>query len=92
MKNQRFANVWDAIEKPEDAPGMKLRSEMMIALHGYIKVHKLTQAQAAKILGITQPRVSDLVRGKVDVFSLDNLIVLAERAGLRIRLQIQEAA
>ena len=64
-KVQRFASVWDAIEDtPGEAAHMKARSELMIAISEHIAKNGLTQAAAAKLFGVTQPRVSDLVRAR----------------------------
>jgi len=90
-KEQTFASVWDAIEDtPAEAENMKLRSALMIALKQHIARKGLSQSQAAKLLGVTQPRVSDLLRGKINLFSLDTLINMATAAGLRIELRIDE--
>jgi predicted XRE-type DNA-binding protein len=80
---QRFASVWDAIEDtPQQAAGMRARSGLMIALQGWVKDGGLTQVDAATILGITQPRMSDLMRGKISLFGLETLLDLATAAGL----------
>jgi predicted XRE-type DNA-binding protein len=72
--NEKFESIWDAIEDdPAEAQNMKLRSAMMTALCGYIKSEGLTQKQAAKKLGVTQPRISDLMRGHIDLFAIDSL-------------------
>lgn len=93
MDKQRFASVWDALEDtPEAAENMKLRSSLMIALKDRIAQKELTQAQAAKLLGITQPRVSDLMRGKINLFGLDTLVNMATRAGLKVELRVLHAA
>jgi predicted XRE-type DNA-binding protein len=93
MRNKRFASVWDAIEDtPAAAENMKLRSELMMALKAHITSAALSQSEAAKLFGITQPRVSDLVRGKIDLFSLDALVNMASAAGMHIELQVREAA
>lgn len=90
---QTFASVWDALEEtPEEAANMKLRSELAIAVRGAVEEWHLTQAQAASRLGVTQPRLNDLLRGRVARFSLDALIALAERAGLVVRIEITRAA
>lgn len=70
--------------EPEDAENLKVRADLMIELSKLIKAKKLTQARAAKLLGVTQPRVSDLVRGKIDRFSVDSLIEMLGRAGVRV--------
>jgi predicted XRE-type DNA-binding protein len=93
MTGQRFASVWDAIEDtPEQAENMKLRSALMIALKDYIAEQKLTQGQAAKLLGVTQPRVSDLMRGKIELFGLDALVKMLAAAGLQLEVRVGKAA
>jgi predicted XRE-type DNA-binding protein len=93
MSNDRFASVWDAIEDtPEEAENMKLRSALMMALKGHLTRAGLSQAQAAKLFGVTQPRVSDLMRGKVNLFGLDALVNMAAAAGLRIEMRVTEPA
>ena len=93
MSNEQFASVWDAIEDtPAAAENMKLRSTLMMALKEHISGVGLNQAQAAKLFGVTQPRVSDLVRGKIDLFSLDTLVNMASTAGMHIEMQVREAA
>ncbi len=93
MSKQRFASVWDAIEDTsEAAENMKLRSVLMIALKEHIARAGLSQSQAAKVFGVTQPRVSDLMRGKINLFGLDALVNMAAAAGLHIDLRIVESA
>jgi predicted XRE-type DNA-binding protein len=93
MSNQRFASVWDAIEDtPEEAENMKLRSVLMTALKHHLTRTKLSQAQAAKLFGVTQPRISDLMRGKISLFSLDALVNMATAAGLHIEMRVRKAA
>ncbi len=93
MSRQRFASVWDAIEDtPEMAENMKLRSALMIALKEHITRTGLSQSEAARMFGVTQPRVSDLMRGKIDLFGLDALVNMAAAAGLHIDLQVSEPA
>jgi predicted XRE-type DNA-binding protein len=85
MNNQRFTSVWDAIEDmPEQAANMKLRSVLMIALKDQITRAGMSKAQAAQLFGVTQPRVSDLIGGKISLFALDALVNMATAAGLRI--------
>ncbi|MCG4262519.1 helix-turn-helix domain-containing protein [Acetobacter senegalensis] len=69
---------------------VKLRSVLMSALADYIVRSHLSQLQAAKVFGVTQPRISDLTRGKVDVFGLDTLVNMASMAGLRVEMQVRE--
>ena len=93
MTEQRFASVWDAIEdNPVVAENLKIRSELMMFLRDHIKKKKLTQAQAAKLFGVTQPRVSDLMRGKISLFAIDTLINMLTAAGLRVKVQVGKAA
>jgi predicted XRE-type DNA-binding protein len=92
MKKQtRFASVWDAIEDtPQQAASMRARSELMMALQGWVKTSGNAQAVAAKLFGITQPRMSDLVRGKISLFSLEALIDMATVAGLEPQATIKK--
>lgn len=93
MKSQNFASVWDAIEDtPSEAENMKLRSALMMALEDHIRTQGLSQSEAAKLLGVTQPRVSDLLRGKINLFGLDALVNMAVAAGLRVDMQVRKAA
>ena len=93
MSNDRFTSVWDAIESdPGQVENMKLRSRLMMALRDHIAQKALSQAAAAKLFGVTQPRISDLVRGKVDLFSLDTLVNMLAAAGLHVELQVARAA
>lgn len=93
MNNERFDSVWDAIEDtPAEAENMKLRSMLMIALKNHIDRTGMSQAQAAKLFGVTQPRVSDLMRGKINLFALDALVNMATSAGLHIEMRILETA
>lgn len=92
MNNEQFSSVWDAIEDtPEEAENMKLRSELMMSLKERITNNHLSQSQAAKLFGVTQPRISDLMRGKINLFGLDTLINMASVAGLHVEMRIQES-
>ncbi|OGT99899.1 MAG: transcriptional regulator [Gemmatimonadetes bacterium GWC2_71_10] len=77
---------------PQEAENLKLRADLMIELGRLIETRGLTQAQAAKLLGVTQPRVSDLVRGKISLFSVDTLIGMLGRAGLHVSLAVTAKA
>lgn len=93
MKIKSYANVWDAIEDtPEDAAAMTMRSDLLITLSEHVKTWKLTQAAAAKRLDITQPRLNDLLRGRINNFSIDALIALARKAGLSVELKVKKTA
>jgi predicted XRE-type DNA-binding protein len=90
--SQHFESVWDAIEDtPAQAENMKVRSALMIALKERIEAEGLSQANAAKLFGVTQPRISDLLRGKVTLFSIDTLINMLATAGLHVELHITQA-
>ena len=92
MSKKRFDSVWDAIETPAEAENMKLRAKLMRAIINHIERRELSQAAAAKLMGVTQPRISDLVRGKIDLFSMDMLINMASAAGLHVDLRIARVA
>ena len=93
MERQSFSNVWDALENtPAEAASMTMRSNLLIAIEQRVRGWQVTQAEAARRLGITQPRLNDLLRGRITNFSLDALINLAGQAGLKVRLDIAEAA
>lgn len=93
MERQSFDNVWDALEDtPAEAANMSMRSSLMIAIEQQVTSWQITQAEAAQRLGITQPRLNDLLRGRIANFSLDALINLATQAGLSVRMDIGDAA
>jgi predicted XRE-type DNA-binding protein len=71
---------------------MKLRASLMMALTDQIGRAGLTQSEAAKLLGVTQPRISDLVRGKIELFAIDALVNMAAAAGLHVELKLRKAA
>ncbi len=93
MSDETFASVWDAIEDtPAEAENMKLRSSLMQALNAHIRSQGWTQVEAARRLGVTQPRVSDLLRGKINLFALDTLVNMLAAAGLRVEVHVAKAA
>jgi len=71
---------------PEKAAHLLVRTDLMIRLEKELGSRGLTQAQAAELLGVTQPRVSDLLRGRVELFSADALIDMLARLGIRVRI------
>lgn len=75
---------------PEEAEHLRIRSALMATLRQVIEDRGLTQAKAAALLGVTQPRVSDLVRGKIDLFSIDTLVDMLARAGFQVKLSVAE--
>lgn len=93
MTDDSFASVWDAVENtPAEAENMKLRSTLMMGLENHIRSQNWTQAEAARRLGVTQPRISDLLRGKITLFGLDTLVNMAVAAGLQVEMRIGKAA
>ena len=93
MRNETFAGVWDAIEdNAAEAETMKLRASLMMALDRHIRTKGWTEAEAARRLGVTQPRISDLLRGKITLFSIDTLVGMLTEAGLRVEMRVGEAA
>lgn len=93
MTTERHASVWDAIEEtPAAAENLRIRSALMTELVAYIQRSGMTQAQAARQFGVTQPRISDLTRGKIDLFSIDTLVNMVTAAGLHLDLRVREAS
>ena len=95
MKKEKFkitkscGNIFlDLGFSPEEATILAMRSQLMGELRIKIRDEEWTQAEAAQVLGISQSRVSDLIRGKWDKFSLDMLITLATRAGKKVELKL----
>ena len=75
MSNERFASVWDAIEDtPAEAEDMKLRSKLMMQLQAHISRTGMSAADASQLFGVTQPRASALMRGKINLFDRDELM------------------
>jgi predicted XRE-type DNA-binding protein len=72
-----------------EAENLRIRSGLMARLRKLIDDEGLTQARAARLLGVSQPRVSDLVRGRIDLFSIDTLANLLAKAGIRVTLKLQ---
>jgi predicted XRE-type DNA-binding protein len=75
----------------EEAEHLRIRADLMIALSRVIQDRGLTQVKAAELFGVSQPRVSDLVRGKVDRFSIDTLIEMLGHAGVRVKVTAKPA-
>ncbi len=89
MKTETFDSVWDALEdNPVKAKNLKLRSELLMAISQKILDEGLNQTEAAKQLDITQPRVSELLKGKINHFRLDSLVNMAHRLGLTVSLKV----
>jgi predicted XRE-type DNA-binding protein len=88
-----FENVWDALEdNPVERESLKIKSYLMFLVGQYIKDNNLTQTKAAKLMGVNQPRISDLVRGKIDRFTIDMLVNMLARVGLKMEVTLKHAA
>ena len=93
MTKTRYENVWDAIEpSPAEAANLKLRSTLMLALRRHIEREGLSQTDAAKVFGVSQPRISNLMRGKINLFSIDMLVNMLTAAGLCVSVRVNKAA
>jgi len=87
-----YASVWDAIaDTQEQAANLRSRAELMQKIAARVKQHGWTQAEAASRCGVTQPRMNDLLRGRVSRFSLDALVNVATALGCRVRLDLEAA-
>ena len=73
---------------PTEAENLRIRAKLMMALTGYIQERKITQSRAARIMGVSQPRISDLVRGKIGLFTIDTLVNMVTAAGLKVDVDI----
>jgi predicted XRE-type DNA-binding protein len=92
MPKQSTGNVFRDIGfGANEAESLRLRAELMVEVRHLIQARKLTQHAAAKLLGVTQPRISDLIRGKIDLFSIDTLVNMLARGGIRVQLRISGA-
>lgn len=87
--NNEFKSVWDAIEDtPEQAAKMRVRSALMMKISDEVNGWNMPQTAAAERLGINQPRLNELLRGKIQRFSLDALVEIAEAAHLHVELSV----
>lgn len=76
---------------PRDAENLQVRAQLMAEIEKYIQKEKITQADAADLFGVTQPRISDLVRGKIHLFTVDTLISMLTHAGLSVSVQVKRS-
>ncbi len=88
MAKKKVRSVWQDLYPEDQAAEMEMRSLLLEGIGAWLAESGLTQTQAAKILGVTQARVSDLKRGKISSFSLDLLVRLAAKAGLNPKLKL----
>ena len=77
---------------PKQAANLKVRAMLMAEIEKYVRAHRLTQKQAAERFGVTQPRISDLMRGKIGLFSVDTLITMVTHAGLSVDVRVRRSA
>ena len=83
-----YSNVFEALEdNPGMAQNLKIRSELMISLRKYIEEEGLGQKKAAEVSGVHQPRISDLMRGKINKFTIDMLVNMLARIGMPVKLE-----
>jgi predicted XRE-type DNA-binding protein len=89
---KHYASVWDALEDdPSERESVKLKSRLMVEIARRIKSMGITQAKAAKTMGVSQPRVSDLVNGKIDRFTIDMLVTMLSRIGMKVEVKLKAA-
>ena len=85
----KYSNVWDALEDdPVIRKNLKMRSSLMVSFNKKLASLKGTQTQKAELIGISQPRLNDLLKGKIDKFRLDTLINIAHKLKLNVQLKI----
>ena len=86
------ASVWDAIsDTPEQSANLRMRAELMQQIAAIVKAGAWTQTEAAARCGVTQPRMNDLMRGRLSRFSLDALVNMAAACGARVEISLQPA-
>ncbi|MDR6914459.1 putative XRE-type DNA-binding protein [Pseudomonas sp. 3296] len=93
MANERATSVWDAlVDTPEEAENLRVRSQLMRAITRVVKAWDVSQTEAASRLHVTQPRLNDLLKGKIDKFSLDALVNMLAGANLELEVSIHSKA
>lgn len=91
-KKNTYASVWDALaDNPEEAANLKMRADLMRKIAEIVTTGGWTQVEAARRCGVTQPRVNDLLRGKISRFSLDALVNIATTLGWKVSVALQAA-
>lgn len=92
QKIESYASVWDAIaDTPEEAANLRLRADLMDKITTIVEAKGWTQLEAAGHCGVTQPRVNDLLRGRISRFSLDALVNIAAALGHRVSVELEAA-
>lgn len=85
-----YANAFEAVGfRPAEAEHLRIRADLMLEVERLIAARGFTQAEAAKVLHVTQPRISDLMRGKIDRFSIDTLVEMLSRAGADVTIKVR---
>ncbi|MDF3073704.1 MAG: family transcriptional regulator [Alphaproteobacteria bacterium] len=93
MKSKAFKSVFDALaDTPTEAANMTARADMLLAIRERVRAWKITQEDAAARLGLTRPRLNDLMRGKLEKFSLDALVNIAAAAGFKLHIELEDVA
>ena len=93
MANERVTSVWDVlVDSPEEAENLRVRSQLMRAIKQVVNDWDISQKEAAQRLHITQPRLNDLLKGKIDKFSLDALVNMLASADLKIEIHVSHSA
>jgi predicted XRE-type DNA-binding protein len=88
----RYDSVWDALaDTPEQAANLRARTELMQKIAAIVKANGWTQVEAARRCGVTQPRMNDLLRGRVSRFSLDALVNIATAIGRKVHFELEAA-
>jgi predicted XRE-type DNA-binding protein len=91
-KSESFDSVWDAIaDTPGESANLRARAELMRQIAAFVKKQGWTQVEAAQHCGVTQPRINDLLRGRVSRFSLDALVNISTALGCRVRVDLEAA-
>ncbi len=91
-KTETYESVWDALaDTPEQAANLRARAELMEKIADIVNANGWTQAEAATHCGVTQPRINDLLRGRVSRFSLDALVNIATALGCRVQVSLKAA-
>jgi predicted XRE-type DNA-binding protein len=89
---EQFVNIWDALaDTPEEAANLTLRSDLMMKIEKIVKENGWTQAEAAKRCGVSQPRINDLLRGRISRFSLDALVNIAAALDRKVKVRLEAA-
>lgn len=91
-RSNTYASIWDAIaDTPEQAANLRARAELMQQIAELIQTQGWKQVEAAERCGVTQPRINDLLRGRVSRFSLDALVNIATALGRRVSVELEAA-